>query len=621
MRRPVITVTIRNEQGDVLHSEKRAAFNAGIRASEDAVRKIAQAEHTTYEAERPSRVGDVYTRRWTSKNGHVIIATIEKESEATMEARKKRAPENDDRKRGSDYAAEQLAGQYFQDWVWDQMVEAEQMRNEDPNSVLPLENKAHARKIARNMLQQLGWDTKRELKESKEFYEGFDEALKSQASIDWLAEMVLDFNREAREKTAPEARETSQDTVTLAKKIARDSSGSEPHLLQALTTERVLVLRAYPAPAFGLATDGRQNLLQIHVRFPDGTMGYFAPGGPPRLWSYTFTPGTKPGDENLPGVPVSDIASVTVGDHSEMPTHLPTIDMYQDAQVFINGRYQVGFTFTPSRGPEAAAREVLSLTRDGDTIEVKQGQEVWTYKVTGKGSAKRLVTVREAREAYGRRGRYPRRDSDVVEKYKRYEKEWKRLSAEYRAKTDPLKAGLVEIDGQDLRSRGLQVPPRDNEVLIASLNDPRKGNEPVALFYQYPGFGYGESYGFGSKYYVDPAIVPAGKGTREAKHEHRAQRGNANLDTLLSGAKSIVDNRGSWSASFEDVYIWIGDPSANGQYEADVNYGERSYQLSSHSYDALCKQIKKAIDELKSGGGVQESRRGRRPITPYYSKR
>jgi len=301
--------------------------------------------------------------------------------------------------------------------------------------------------------------------------------------------------------------------------------------------------------------------------------------------------------------------------------HTPTSTMYQEAQVFINGRFQVGFTFTPSRGPEAAAREVLSLTRDGDTIEVKQGQEVWTYKVTGKGSAKRLVTVREAREAYGRRGRYPRRDSDVVEKYKRYEEEWKRLSAEYRAKTDPLKAGLVEIDGQDLRSRGLQVPPRDNEVLIASLNDPRKGNEPVALFYQYPGFGYGESYGFGSKYYVDPAIVPAGKGTREAKHEHRAQRGNANLDTLLSGAKSIVDNRGSWSASFEDVYIWIGDPSANGQYEADVNYGERSYQLSSHSYDALCKQIKKAIDELKSGGGVQESRRGRRPIAPYYSKR
>ena len=319
-------------------------------------------------------------------------------------ARKKRTPENDDHKRGSDYAAEQISSAYFQDWVWDQMVEAERMRQSDPSSVLPIETKAHALKIARNMFQQLTWDTKREVSESKEFFEGFEEMLDSQK--EWLAEMVLDFNREAREKTAPETREAKR---------------------------------------------------------------------------------------------------------------TPTSTMYQEAQVFINGRFQVGFTFTPSRGPEAAAREVLSLTRDGDTIEVKQGQEVWTYKVTGKGIAKRLVTVRETREAYGRRGHR----GGGNDRYKQYEEEWKKRSAEYRAKTDPLKAGLVEIDGQDLRSRGLQVPSRSNEVLIASLSDPRKGNEPVAHFYQYPGFGYGESFGFGSKYYVEPSIVPAGRETRESRRGRR----------------------------------------------------------------------------------------------------
>ena len=85
------------------------------------------------------------------------------------------------------------------------MVEAERMRAADPSSVLPLETPADARKVARNMLQQLGWDTKRELKESKEFFEGFDEVLQSQSSIDWLADMILDFDKEAREKTAPEA--------------------------------------------------------------------------------------------------------------------------------------------------------------------------------------------------------------------------------------------------------------------------------------------------------------------------------------------------------------------------------------------------------------------------------
>lgn len=76
--RPVVQVTIRSEQGQVLHSETKSAFNSGIRASEDAIRNIARAEGTTYEAERPTRVGDVYTRRWTSRAGKVVIATIEK---------------------------------------------------------------------------------------------------------------------------------------------------------------------------------------------------------------------------------------------------------------------------------------------------------------------------------------------------------------------------------------------------------------------------------------------------------------------------------------------------------------------------------------------------------------
>jgi|SRR5580692_64874 hypothetical protein len=232
----------------------------------------------------------------------------------------------DPRRIGAAYAQEQLNSDYFRNWVYEQIVDAEQMRQADPDSVLPLETHADARKVAKNMLQQLGWDTKRELNESKEFFEGFDEELKRTGTVEWLAKMLLETSKDVR---------------------------------------RV--------------------------------------------------------DRNM------------------------------------------------------------------------------------------------SREAYGRRGRYPRRDSDAVEKHKRYEEEWKRLSAEYRAKTDPLKAGLVEIDGQDLRSRGLQVPSRSNEVLIASLSDPRKGNEPVAHFYQYPGFGYGESFGFSSKYYVEPSLVPAGREAREAR--------------------------------------------------------------------------------------------------------
>ena len=568
MRRPVVTVTIRNEQGDVLHSEKRSAFNAGIRASEDAIREIARAAHTTYEADRPSRVGDVYTRRWVSRDGRAIVATIEKEPETAMEARKT-SPEPDPveaaHKAGADYAHEQLAGSYFQDWVWEQMVEAERMRQADPNSVIDASTPAGARKVAKNMLQQLKWDTKRALKESKEFFEGFDEVLQSQSSIDWLADMILDFDKEARERGAPEAREAygrrgrrsggdvpryKRDEEEWQRRRSEYQAKVEPlktglvrivggdELLRRgiqIPTSGVIVAslsdpRKYNEPVahfrqypdFGYGEDGgigttyyvepalvpagketretydlprakqhrkgvdyyetasdaqkvRNHILPQYpearvVRYELGWAVQLYKSGPyyrrsqrwcagqrPReareaggrcqlAWSRTTQASTATGakglfkveskpdgwyvtldggklgvyaerkgaeraaerfeaDESIPAR--REAAEAPAGKETREAREAkrtPTSTMYQEAQVFINGRFQVGFTFTPSRGPEAAAREVLSLTRDGDIIEVKQGQEVWTYKVAGKGNAKRLVTVRETREAYGRRG-------------------------------------------------------------------------------------------------------------------------------------------------------------------------------------------------------------------------
>jgi len=213
------------------------------------------------------------------------------------------------------------------------MVEAERMRQADPNSVIDASTPAGARKVAKNILQQLKWDTKRELSESKEFYEGFEEMLDSQE--EWLAEMVLDFDKEARERGAP-----------------------------------------------------------------------------------------------------------------------------------------------------------------------------------------------EAREAYGRRGR---RSGGDVPRYKRDEEEWQRRRSEYQAKVEPLKTGLVRIVGGDeLLRRGIQIPT--SGVIVASLSDPRKYNEPVAHFRQYPDFGYGEDGGIGTTYYVEPALVPAGKETRETYDLPRAKQHRKGVD-------------------------------------------------------------------------------------------
>lgn len=94
MMRPLITVTLRDAAGNVLHTETKAAFNSGIRASENAIRNLARAEHVMYEGDHPARVrptedsaADIYTRRWVSKDGRVVVAMVEKESEAAYKRR------------------------------------------------------------------------------------------------------------------------------------------------------------------------------------------------------------------------------------------------------------------------------------------------------------------------------------------------------------------------------------------------------------------------------------------------------------------------------------------------------------------------------------------------------
>ena len=105
---------------------------------------------------------------------------------------------------GAQYAQEQLEGDYFMDWVHSQIAEAERM---DPSKVLPLETKDDAREIARNMLQQLYWDTSRDLEpreiarligvddttqeDVKEFFKGFRSATNS--ARDWLADELLEI--------------------------------------------------------------------------------------------------------------------------------------------------------------------------------------------------------------------------------------------------------------------------------------------------------------------------------------------------------------------------------------------------------------------------------------------
>lgn len=134
----------------------------------------------------------------------------------------------DAEKAGANYAQDQVDGSYFRDWVWEQMVEGEEMRKRDPDSVIPLETPSDAKKLARSMLQELEWDTKRDMEThtilelsgakgvfdsgsadwvrdhygityeevSDAFFSAFDEALESQRQ--WLTDMILENLDEVR---------------------------------------------------------------------------------------------------------------------------------------------------------------------------------------------------------------------------------------------------------------------------------------------------------------------------------------------------------------------------------------------------------------------------------------
>jgi hypothetical protein len=75
-----IIVTVQVDGGEVLHAEERRAFNAGIRASEAAVRKMARERHLIYSGGRPTREGDVYRREWVANDARfkMLVATVER---------------------------------------------------------------------------------------------------------------------------------------------------------------------------------------------------------------------------------------------------------------------------------------------------------------------------------------------------------------------------------------------------------------------------------------------------------------------------------------------------------------------------------------------------------------
>ncbi len=175
-----------------------------------------------------------------SKNKPTKAPTAQEEvhmARKTMRTNEDPAP--DAEAAGAEYAQEQLQSDYFQDWIRDQLLEASRM---DPDKVLPLETKQDAMEIAKNMLQQLQWDTSRDLdgreianligvdstsqEDVKEFFKGFRETLHTNRA--WLADELLEIKSEMSGRSVGEARRsgTLPDANPLSgpRKDARDKA-------------------------------------------------------------------------------------------------------------------------------------------------------------------------------------------------------------------------------------------------------------------------------------------------------------------------------------------------------------------------------------------------------------
>jgi hypothetical protein len=79
----------------------------------------------------------------------------------------------------------------------------------------------------------------------------------------------------------------------MARYIADRAGGREPILRAYLRKAGAVVLRC------SSKYNTRGN--QIAVRFPDGVIGFYAPGGPSHMITYQWFEGHRPGDDTLKG--------------------------------------------------------------------------------------------------------------------------------------------------------------------------------------------------------------------------------------------------------------------------------------------------------------------------------
>ncbi len=128
-------------------------------------RRAAPRQHRGgYRAEASRRASRKHTTTAHPRRQHSVLSRHDAKA-MVAEARRQRVRSNevDAEEAGERFAEEQVQSDHFNQWVYGQMVEGRRMRKADPKSVIQLESAADYKRLARNILQQLGWDMDRDM--------------------------------------------------------------------------------------------------------------------------------------------------------------------------------------------------------------------------------------------------------------------------------------------------------------------------------------------------------------------------------------------------------------------------------------------------------------------------
>jgi RadC-like JAB domain len=103
--------------------------------------------------------------------------------------------------------------------------------------------------------------------------------------------------------------------------------------------------------------------------------------------------------------------------------------------------------------------------------------------------------------------------------------------AAYNAKKSELTSGLKQISGEELFQKHKTRPPEGGRETVAVLSD-AKTNEPTAILWKWEGWGYGESGGISTTYWLLPRVS---SGASEARRKRSRAEDSAPCNRLERG--------------------------------------------------------------------------------------